>query len=129
MIFEQPFYIPRHAVDRFRERIPGAEKLSARTIRIIIQGSLQPGARKLAGRARWNHARYLPVYEGNFCGTKYLIPVVKESWNRAAWPVVSTILMPWMNLKWEPGDFDERIRSSLGSRGQKKGKRKNGQAA
>lgn len=93
MKFEQPFYVPPHAVQRFRERVAD---LPTRTIRVIIQAALQ-GCRVLVGYQIYDHQR-CPVYRAQYQGTEYLIPVRIEKRKKNAWAVVPTILAPGMRI-------------------------------
>ena len=59
--FKQPYYIPPHAVQRFRERVVN---LPTRTIRIIIQSALQ-GCGQLVGYQVYDRQK-CPVYKAQY---------------------------------------------------------------
>jgi hypothetical protein len=91
--FEQPYYIPPHAVQRFRERVVN---LPTRTIRIIIQSALQ-GCGQLVGYQVYDRQK-CPVYKAQYRDKEYLIPVRIEKRKKSAWAVVPTILAPDMRI-------------------------------
>ncbi|MDR1885071.1 MAG: hypothetical protein LBQ56_02265 [Synergistaceae bacterium] len=117
-MFECPFYIPPHAVARFRERVSGAE--SARRVREIINGLLQRERRRLLGYSRWN-GRIAPLYAGRHEGVDFLIPVCVDPRKVNAWLVVPTILKrPWDIIHWARGDCRRKWIESLWASGMKK---------
>jgi len=91
MIFKQPFYVSPHAVKRFREYIAD---LPTRTIRTIIQATLQDNKQPV--RVQIFNRLPCPIYSARYRDIEYLIPVIHESRKTDAWPVVPTILLPWM---------------------------------
>ncbi|HHV61129.1 MAG TPA: helix-turn-helix domain-containing protein [Firmicutes bacterium] len=84
-IFEHPYFVTPHAVDRFRERIadiPPAQVIEA------VQDMLQaPG---LPVDAEMRDGKLVLIYRGSFNGKAVYLPVVRE--NDKEWPIVPTVM-------------------------------------
>lgn len=96
MQFRQPYYVSPHAVQRFRERVAD---LPTKTIRTIIQATLQDPKQEVIinGYNKGAPARF--VYHARFQNVEYLIIVQREMRKRKAWPVVKTVLLPGMEIE------------------------------
>lgn len=87
-MYKQPYYVIRHAVNRFREVVAD---LPTRQIRDIIQNGLQD-AKPLA---TYNYNRVkTSAYKLYYNGIPFLVPVTPETQKKRGevWPVVTTIL-------------------------------------
>jgi len=91
-MFKNIYYISTHAVTAFSERLRCPE-LSTKQIRDYILSELQK--ENLAFYERYNH-KIQPVYQGEYNGSIFYIPVHKEVRKSDAWDVVPTILLPRM---------------------------------
>lgn len=92
MQFPKMFYISEHAVSAFRDRMTCPE-FTTKQIRDHILSELQK--EKLVCYERYNH-KIQPIYQGEFNGMVYHIPVHQEVKKTDAWDVVPTILLPGM---------------------------------
>lgn len=92
MQFQKIFFISDHAVSAFRERL-NCQDLSTKQIRDHILLELQK--ENLVCYERYNH-QIQPIYQGEFNGVIYHIPVHQEVKKTEAWDVVPTILLPGM---------------------------------
>jgi hypothetical protein len=118
MLYDCPFYITPHAVDRFRERVSRA--LPTKTVREIINSRLQKGRKRLLGYARWNR-QIAPFYAAKYAGVRFLIPISIDGQKRNAWPEVPTILNDDIGqVHWERGDGRGKCLKLLWSAGLKK---------
>jgi hypothetical protein len=87
--FDVPYYIPPHAVERFRERVA---PLSTKDIRVEIQSQIQPRERIVRGYAKWD-GQVNPVYLGNYHKRNFLITThIDQSKRPGSWIVVPTVL-------------------------------------
>lgn len=96
-MFENPVYIPPHAVEQFRGRVSNA--LSATTIRKLIQYFI--ATTEPIKYNKFNHEPQ-PIYKGEFAGKEFIIPVIKDKKKKKGqvWNVVPTILLPGMALNY-----------------------------
>lgn len=94
-MFKQPFYVPPHAVERFRERVADLPTI---VIRQIIQAALQDN-RQTVGIQTWDKAPCV-VYRAQYRDVKYMIVVQRDLRKfKDAWPIVRTILSADMETK------------------------------
>jgi hypothetical protein len=91
MRFAQPYYVSPHAVQRFRQYVAD---LPDKTIRTIIQATMQDQKQRVTVQV-YDHDP-CPIYKAKYRGIEYLIPVQRDKKKTNAWPVVPTILLPWM---------------------------------
>jgi len=91
-VFEKIYFISDHAVSAFRERL-NCPNISTKQIRDHILTELQK--EKLVGYERYNH-KIQPIFQGEFNGVIFHIPVHQEVKKTDAWDVVPTILLPGM---------------------------------
>lgn len=91
-MFPKIYFISTHAVQAFRERL-NCQHLSTKQIRDTILSELQK--ENLAFYERYNH-KIQPVYQGEYNGSVFYIPVHQEVKKTDAWDVVPTILLPGM---------------------------------
>ena len=92
MQFQKIFFISEHAVSAFRERM-NCPYMSTKQIMDHILSELQKET--LITYERYNH-KIQPIYQGEFNGMVYHIPVHHEVKKTDAWDVVPTILLPGM---------------------------------
>ncbi|MDD4029752.1 MAG: hypothetical protein PHX86_08660 [Caldisericia bacterium] len=92
MTFGKIYFISDHAVSAFKTRL-NCQELSTKQTRDYILSELQK--ENLAFYERYNH-RIQPVYQGEYNGSVFFIPVHKEVKKTDAWDVVPTILLPGM---------------------------------
>ena len=92
MTFGKIYFISDHAVLAFKTRL-NCQELSTKQTRDYILSELQK--ENLAFYERYNH-RIQPVYQGEYNGSVFFIPVHKEVKKTDAWDVVPTILLPGM---------------------------------
>lgn len=94
-MFKQPFYVPPHAIQRFRERVADLPTL---TIRTLIQAALQDN-KQIVGVQTWDKHPCV-VYRAQYRDVKYLIVVMQDLRKHDnAWPIVRTILSEGMETK------------------------------
>ncbi len=92
MKFRKIYFISTHAVIAFKERL-NCPELTTKEVRDHILSELQK--ENLAFYERYNH-KIQPVYQGEYNGSVFYIPVHKEVKKLDAWDVVPTILLPGM---------------------------------
>jgi len=94
-MFKQPFYVPPHAIERFRERVAD---LPTKTIRQVIQAALQDD-KQIVGVQTWDKKPNV-VYHAQYQDVKYMIMVQKDLRKfDNTWPIVRTILADGMETK------------------------------
>jgi hypothetical protein len=92
MQFDKIYFISDHAVSAFRERL-NCQALSTKQVRDHVLSELQK--ENLVFYERYNH-KIQPVYQGEYKGSIFYIPVHNEVKKTDAWDVVPTILLPGM---------------------------------
>ena len=92
MQFQKIFFISEHAVSAFRERLK-CPNMPTKEIRDHILSELQK--ENLITYERYNH-KIQPIYQGEFNGIVFHIPVHQDVHKTDAWEVVPTILLPGM---------------------------------
>jgi predicted DNA-binding transcriptional regulator AlpA len=117
-LFDCPYYIAPHAVDRFRERVKSA--LPTRMIREIINNGLNCGEKRLLGYTRWN-GQVTPLYSIQYEDLEFLAPISVDAQKTDGWPVVPTILTKNTgNIHWERKNGPEKWFKTLWESGMKK---------
>lgn len=92
MTFNKIYFISEHAVSSFRERL-NCPNIPTKQVRDHILSELQK--ENLVCYERYNH-KIQPIYQGEYNGIVFYIPVHKEVKKADAWDVVPTILLPKM---------------------------------
>lgn len=84
-MFERPYFVTPHAVDRFRERI--ADIPAAKVIEAVQEMLQNPG---LPVDAEMREGKLTLIYRGYFNGKAVYLPVVREK--DKEWPIVPTVM-------------------------------------